>query len=183
MIENKDKAPNIEVYEREIEVINRVNILNQEGYKDENMYIITADDNDVSILRGLTDIVIKEEEASVWDRFKSFFKGEDSIAEAFYRLGIDEDKKDYYKNQVHQGKYLLFVDKGYGTFASLNERFQPISQGQRELKRNSERIRNREELPDAIKKDIGLEDNQDILDKEVPHDMRDRFDHDVREKM
>ena len=185
MVDNrdKDKAPNIEVYEREIEVINRVNILNQEGYKDEDMYIITADDNDVSILKGLTDIVIKEEEDSVWDRFKSFFRGEDTISDAFKRLGIDEEKRDYYKKEVHQGKYLLFVDKGYGSFETLDEYFQPISEEQRQLKRKSEKIRNEEELPDAIKKDIGLDREIAFGDKDVPREYRDEFDHDLKERM
>lgn len=40
-----------------------------------DMYIITQDEDSVSMLRGYTDIMIKEEDHSLLERFKSFLKG------------------------------------------------------------------------------------------------------------
>lgn len=177
---DKNKAPDIEIFEREVEVINRVSILNKEGYKDEDMYIITDDDNDVSILRGLTDIVIKEEESSIWDRFKSFFKGEDSIAEAFDRLGLDRQERDHYKDELSRGKYLLFVDKGYGSFKSLDEYFQPITDEKRQKKR--EKMISAEEIPESIKKDVGMEQDTPDTHKNLPHDIPYTVEHDLKDR-
>src|SRR5699024_1425637 len=126
MAGNKEKKPDIELFDRQREVINRVNILNQQGYREKDMYIITHDDNDISILMGLTDIVIKEEDATIWDRFRSFLKGDDTIIDALNRLGLDEEEKEYYKGEIAKGKYLLFVDKEYGSFENLSDQFQPI---------------------------------------------------------
>lgn len=179
MADNKGKeTKNIELFDRETEVINRVNILNQQGYREENMYIITSEDNEVSVLRGLTDIVIKEEDASVWDKFRSFLKGEDSITDAFNRLGLDEDEKDYYKEKVDEGKYLLFVDKEYGSFEGLVDDFQPITEDHREERRKRHRLRKDEEIPDSIKRDVGIEDEKTgSKGKELPHDVPQAVDH------
>lgn len=177
---DKSKAPDIEVFEREVEVINRVNTLNQQGYKDEDMYIITDDDKDVSILRGLTDIVIKEEDSSIWDRFKSFFKGDDTMTDAFNRLGLDENERQHYTNELSQGKYLLFVDKGYGSFRSLDEHFQPITDEKRDKKRK--KILASEEIPETIKKDIGIEEDVPAAHKNLPHDIPYTVEHDLKDK-
>lgn len=174
------KTPNIELFDREIEVVNRVNILTQQGYREEDMYIITDDDNEVSILRGLTDIVIKEEEDSIWDRFKSFFKGEDTITEAFKRLDIDDEEGEYYKEKIEEGKYLLFVDKEYGSFKNLDEYFLPITDEQR--KRNR-RAKSNERIPDSIKKDVGMEEEKTGLDiKDLPHDIPQTMDHNLKDR-
>lgn len=169
---------NIELFDRETEVINRVNILNQQGYREEDMYIITSEDNEVSVLMGLTDIIIKEEDASIWDRFRSFLKGEDSIADAFNRLGLNEEDREYYKEKVDEGKYLLFVDKEYGSFKSLNEDFQPITDEHREERRKRRGMRRDEEIPDSIKKDIGIENGTTgVKGKNLPHDIPQAVDH------
>lgn len=171
------QIPNIELFDREIEVVNRVNILTQQGFKEEDMYIITHDDNELSVLRGLTDIVIKEEDASIWDRFKSFFKGEDTITEAFNRLDLDEEEREYFRDEVSEGKYLLFVDKEYGSFKILGDSFLPITEKQREEKRKQKsNLIVDEEIPDSIKKDIGLEREKTIQDipQNLDHDLKDR---------
>jgi len=112
---------NIKIFDSELEVVNRINILNQLGFKDEDMYIISSEDNNISMLRGLTDIVIKEDNDSLWDRFRSFLKGEDTITEAFIRMGLDDEERNFYKNKLSMGKYLLYANKEYGSYYQLNE--------------------------------------------------------------
>lgn len=183
MADNKEKSiPNIELFERQTEVINRVNILNQQGYREEDMYIITSDENEVSVLRGLTDIVIKEEDASIWDRFKSFLKGEDTIIDAFNRLDLDDDEKEYFKEKISEGKYLLFVDKEYGSFNSLSEDFQPITEEQR-MRNRKPKLKSDEEIPDSIKRDIGLEEEKTgMKGSNLPHDVPQTIDHDLKDR-
>lgn len=180
---NKYKIQNIELFDRETEVVNRVNVLNQQGYREEDMYIITDDDNEVSVLMGLTDIVIKEEDASIWDRFRSFLKGEDTITDAFNRLELDEEQKEYYRKKISEGKYLLFVDKEYGSFKNLNDEFQPITEEQRERKRER-KLKSNEEIPDSIKRDVGLEEEKaDMKSRDLPHDVPQTIDYNIKDKM
>lgn len=114
---NKD----IEIFDSELEVVDRINILNHLGFKDEDMYIISSEDSNISMLRGLTDIVIKEDNESLWERFRSFLKGEDTITEAFNRMGIDDEERDKYRNELDVGKYILYVNKEYGSYYQLND--------------------------------------------------------------
>ena len=114
---NKD----IEIFDSEIEVVDRINILNHLGFKDEDMYIISSEDSNISMLRGMTDIVIKEDNDSLWERFRSFLKGEDTIIEAFSRMGIDDEERDKYEEELEVGKYILYVNKEYGSFYQLND--------------------------------------------------------------
>lgn len=182
MADNKEKSiPNIELFDRQTEVVNRVNILTQHGYREEDMYIISSDENEVSILRGLTDIVIKEEDASIWDRFRSFLKGQDTIIDAFNRLDLDEEEKEYFKDKISQGKYLLFVDKEYGSFKNLNDSFQPITEEQRE--RNRKNLKPDEKIPDSIKRDIGIEEEKTgTKSRDLPHDIPQTIDHNIKDR-
>lgn len=179
MAENREKRrENIEIFDRQTEVVNRVNVLNQQGFREEDMYIITSEEKEVSVLRGLTDIVIKEEDASIWDRFRSFLKGEDSITDAFNRVGLDEEEKDYYKEKIEEGKYLLFVDKEYGSFKNLNDDFQLITDEQREEKRKPRSLKRDEEIPDSIKRDVGIEEEHTgRKGKGMPQDIPQAVDH------
>lgn len=181
MADGKEKQIlNIELFDRETEVVNRVNILTQQGYREEDMYIITSDDKEVSVLRGLTDIVIKEEDASIWDRFRSFLKGEDTITDAFNRLDLSQEEREYYKEKVSEGKYLLFVDKDYGSFNKLNDSFQPITEEQRERNR---KLKSNERIPDSIKRDVGIEEEKTgIKSRDLPHDVPQTLDHNIKDR-
>lgn len=181
MADNKEKQiQNIELFDRETEVVNRVNILAQQGYREEDMYIIANDENEVSVLRGLTDIVIKEEDASIWDRFRSFLKGEDTITDAFNRLNLTEEEREYYKGKVEEGKYLLFVDKEYGSFKNLNDNFQPITEEQRVRNR---KLKSNERIPDSIKKDVGIEEEKTGMNsRDLPHDVPQTIDHNIKDR-
>src|SRR5699024_4373532 len=118
-------------------------------------------------------------DATIWDRFRSFLKGDDTITDALNRLGLDEEEKEYYKGEIAEGKYLLFVDKEYGSFENLSDQFQPISEEQRERKR---KLESSEELPDFIKKDIGIEEEK-TWSKDYPHDIPQTVDYDIKDKM
>ena len=155
---NKD----IEIFDKEIEVVNRVNMLNQLGFKDEDMYIIASEDNDITILRGLTDIIIKENNDSLFERFKSFLKGEDTIIDAFTRMGLNEDEREYYQKELKYGKYLLYVNKEYGSYYQLNEDGENVSLATEPPTNDS--FEDLEPLPESLREDVGLNKDQSIRD-------------------
>ena len=155
---NKD----IEIFDSELDVVERINILNHLGFKDEDMYIISSEDSNISMLRGLTDIVIKEDNESLWERFRSFLKGEDTITEAFSRMGIDDEERDIYKNELDAGKYILYVNKEYGSFYQLNDddEYNPIIETlATEPDTETDEFDDLDPLPEIVREDIGMVKN------------------------
>ena len=112
---------NIEVYDNQEEVLNRIQVLKSLGYEEHDMYIIANDDEDFSMLRGFTDVIIKEDDDSLWDKFKSFLQGEDSVIDAFHRMGLGEEDREFYYDQVKAGKIVLYVNKDYGSYYEVYE--------------------------------------------------------------
>lgn len=112
---------NIEVYDNQVDVLQRIQVLKDLGYEEQDMYIIASDDDNFSMLKGFTDVIIKEDDDSIWDKFKSFLKGEDSIIDAFHRMGLGEGDREFYHDQVKDGKIILYVDKNYGSFYEIYE--------------------------------------------------------------
>lgn len=156
------KDNNIEVFHNQLEAMVRIKDLKERDYKEEDMYIISGDEKNISMLKGTTDVMIKEEEGSLFDRFKSFLKGQDSITEAFTRMGLSDQDKDFYHNEVKNGKIILYIDKDYGSYYELHKEglFRPIVSSDEEVsKRNVETIKH---VSKNIEKDIGLDANPDI---------------------
>lgn len=153
---------NIEIYDNQGDVLQRIQVLKDLGYEEEDMYIIASDEDDFSMLRGFTDVIIKEDDDSLWDKFKSFLKGEDSIIDAFHRMGLKEADRGFYYDQVKEGKIILFVNKDYGSYYEVYEdgTYGPIVTTDEtidpELKEEAEVITPVSEMSDKIKKDIGL---------------------------
>lgn len=112
---------NIEIYDNQENVLQRIQVLKELGYEEEDMYIIASEDEDFSMLRGFTDVIIKEDDDSILDKFKSFLKGEDSIIDAFHRMGLGEGDREFYYDQVKEGKIVLFVNKDYGSYYEVYE--------------------------------------------------------------
>lgn len=171
------KDNNIEVFHNQIEALNRIEDLKENGYKEEDMYIISGDEKNISMLRGSTDVIIKEEETSLFERFKSFLKGEDSITEAFTRMRLNDEDKKRYHDEVKNGKIILYIDKEYGSYYELHEEglFRPVvSSDEFEDIPGNVRVENEEilksdvdsvkDVSDNIRKDIGLDSNPDIIE-------------------
>lgn len=116
MLENK-----IELFDNQHQVLKRIDDLKREGYLEEDMYIIADDDEEISILKGYTGVMIKEEDESLFDRFKSFLTGKDSVVDAFNKMDLDEKYRDACYEEVQGGKILLMVNKDYESKFEINE--------------------------------------------------------------
>lgn len=168
---------NIELYDQEIEVLNRIEELKQAGYEETDMYIITDEEESVSMLRGMTGVIIKEDDDSIWDRFKSFLSAEDSVIDAFNRMDISENDREFYYDQVKDGKILLYVDREYIQYYQLAEdgKFRPIidpniSDVSDQSKKQDESL-HAEEMSNKVREDLGLE--QKLGSKEMKREIRD----------
>lgn len=132
------------------------------------MYVIANKDEDISMIKGSTDVLIKEDDESIWDRFKSFLSGEDSVIDALNRLELSEEEKEKYYDEVRNGKLVLLVDPNYKSKYELKEDgfYYPI-EDENILSENEDY--DADDLPDDLREDVGLNPTKDNVDmgKEV----------------
>ncbi|GEM_PF-5757191 len=100
------------VFQTETELLDKISELHRNGIAEENMYVVTKDKEDVSIVRGRTDAEIQETDASWWERFSSFLSDEQPARKALHQMDLTEDEADRYLAAVEDGVFLLYVDKG-----------------------------------------------------------------------
>lgn len=101
-------------FDTESEVLQKIEELKATGSKEDEMYVMARDKEQISMVRGRTDVDYKSSEGNWMDKFMGFLSGDDSTREAFTGMGIDKDEADRYYNEVQDGKILLFVDQELG---------------------------------------------------------------------
>src|SRR5690606_5860982 len=101
-------------FDSESEVLAKIEELKSSGSREEDMYVMARDKDQISMVRGRTDVDYKSSEGNWMDKFMGFLSGDDSTREAFSGLGLDKDEADRYYNEVQNGKILLFVDREFG---------------------------------------------------------------------
>ncbi|QHJ70358.1 YsnF/AvaK domain-containing protein [Planococcus halotolerans] len=101
-------------FDTESEVLQKIEELKATGSKEDDMFVMARDKDQISMVRGRTDVDYKSSEGNWMDKFMGFLSGDDSTREAFSGLDIDKDEADRYYNEVQNGKILLFVDREFG---------------------------------------------------------------------
>lgn len=105
----------IGTFDVQAEVLSKITELKTQGYREEDMYVIAQDEDQLSMIKGQTDVKLDtQEEQGFMGRFISTLAGESSSYEAFDNMGLDSDESDVYKREVENGKILLYVDSDYG---------------------------------------------------------------------
>ncbi|WP_025785867.1 general stress protein [Sporosarcina sp. D27] len=100
------------IFHSENELLDKIHELHKNGIAEENMYVVTEDKEDVSIVRGMTEAEIQKADASWWDRFTTFLSDEQPARKALTQMDLTEDETDRYLAAVENGAFLLYVDKG-----------------------------------------------------------------------
>lgn len=114
MVQHDDKFHGI--YNTEAELQAEMDRLRLQGYRDEDMFIVSHRDNQFTLHRGNTATTEAVNEGSWWDKFKAFLSGEDIIDNNFHRIGFTDLERERYYNDLRAGKYLLYVDADYDTY-------------------------------------------------------------------
>ena len=100
------------VYHSETELLEKISELRVNGIAEKNMYVVTKDKEEVSIVRGKTHAEIQEADASWWERFTAFLSDEQPARKALHQMDLTEDEANRYLAAVENGAFLLYVDKG-----------------------------------------------------------------------
>ncbi len=98
----------------ETEVLKKIDELRTLGYKENDIYVVTNDENSLTIVRGQTNVSLQEAEGNWWDRFVAFLSGDEPVKTAFTHMGFTNEEATRYYNEVKNGNILLYVDREYG---------------------------------------------------------------------
>ncbi|MDN7244922.1 DUF2382 domain-containing protein [Planococcus shenhongbingii] len=102
-------------FDSETEVLRKIEELKSQGISEDHMYVMAHDKDQISMVRGRTDVDYKSAEGGGWmDKFMGFMSGNEPIRQAFNDMGVDGQEADRYYQEVQNGKILLFVDKEIG---------------------------------------------------------------------
>ncbi|RHW32428.1 DUF2382 domain-containing protein [Lysinibacillus yapensis] len=104
------------IYNSEAQLQAEMDRLRLQGYRDEDMFIVSHRDNQFTLHRGSTTNGEEIKEGSWWDKFKAFMSGEDTMDDNFRRIGFTDEERERYYSDLRAGKYLLYVDSDYDTY-------------------------------------------------------------------
>jgi len=105
----------IYVYYEEEDLLWKINDLKEKGYKEEDMYIIVKDKENLLMTKGGMEVNVESAGLESWkDRFASFLLGDKPIRDALLRIGLSEglseEEADKHYTDVVTGGMLLYVD-------------------------------------------------------------------------
>ncbi|MFC3039393.1 general stress protein [Virgibacillus xinjiangensis] len=99
-------------YEQEEEVLEKLRDLKGQGYKESEVFVMTKNKEDISLVRGTTDTVVQTKEEESWkDKFKHFLVGDDPIRDTLQDMGYDDQQAAVFYDQADSGSLVLFVDQ------------------------------------------------------------------------
>jgi Heat induced stress protein YflT len=105
----------IGLFRTEQEVLNKIKELKSEGYVEDDIYVVTNDQDSLSIVRGQTDVDLLSVDGNWLDKFLAFISGDEPVRAAFHDMGYTDEESERFYSEVKNGSILLYVDKDYAT--------------------------------------------------------------------
>lgn len=104
-----DNQRHVEVAWSQEELNQKIETLKAQGYNESDIHVVTKDPDRFQVDAAETH-VDTHEAGSFWDRFKSFFTGEDATSESLHRLNLEQTERDRYATDLTNGGAILYVD-------------------------------------------------------------------------
>ncbi|MCE4981301.1 DUF2382 domain-containing protein [Mammaliicoccus sciuri] len=99
----------IEKFSSESDLLQRIDQLKEEGVGESDLQVISEDRLDVNSL-DYTDVKVKNSRGSFSDKITALFSGESAEERVLSSLNVPEEELDRYKQELNNGKILLYVD-------------------------------------------------------------------------
>lgn len=118
----------VEVAWTQEEMNQKTESLRAQGYNESDIHVVAKDPDRFHL--HATDTQIDTHEAgSFWDRFKSFFTGEDATSESLHRLNLEDHERESYANDLSNGGAILYVEgevrsDDYATFGETGNSYE-----------------------------------------------------------
>lgn len=99
----------IEKFSSESDLLQRIDQLKEEGVGESDLQVISEDRLDDNSL-DYTDVKVKNSRGSFSDKITALFSGESAEERVLSSLNVPEEELDGYKQELNNGKILLYVD-------------------------------------------------------------------------
>ncbi|PTJ65791.1 DUF2382 domain-containing protein [Mammaliicoccus sciuri] len=99
----------IEKFSNESDLLQRIDQLKEEGVGESELQVISEDKLDDNSL-DYTDVKVKNSRGSFSDKITALFSGESAEERVLSSLNVPEEELDSYKQELNNGKILLYVD-------------------------------------------------------------------------
>lgn len=117
----------VEVAWTQEELNQKIESLRAQGYQESDIHVV-AKDADRFQLHATEAHVDTHESGTFWDRFKSFFTGEDATTESLNHLNLEHEEKERYATDLTNGGAILFVEgtrsNDYNTFGETGNSYE-----------------------------------------------------------
>lgn len=120
---NNNENKLIGSFELQAQVYKKILELKEQGYREEDMYVIAKDDAHLDTLKDKTNVNFDTGADGGWkDKFTSIFSSDDTERNSYTNIGEDSTRSTDYNRDVEDGRILLYVDRdfasSYGTQAT-----------------------------------------------------------------
>ncbi|MBT2582791.1 DUF2382 domain-containing protein [Planococcus sp. ISL-109] len=171
----------IGMFDVQAEVLHEISELKAQGYKEEDMYVVALNDQQLQMVQGQTDVHLNTDTGDFMDKFTSFISGEDPTKDAFLQMGLSETEAGEYYQHVQNGKLVLYVDSEYGmnyqNFDAAAERLtgnhgstEPEPNDEQRIKLHEERLAVDKEWTETGSVDIHKKTVEEELTLDVPYE-------------
>lgn len=106
---NIESNRRIEVARTEEEMYEKLELLQEQGYAESDIHVISKENAHLHTLNRHSD-VSTHEAGSFMDTFKSWFTGEDAVTEGLRKLDLNDHETERYAKEVANGSIVLYTD-------------------------------------------------------------------------
>ncbi|WP_419960871.1 general stress protein [Psychrobacillus sp. BM2] len=106
---NIESNRRIEIARTEEEMYEKLESLQNQGYAESDIHVISTENAHLNTLSRHSE-VSTHETGTFMDKFKSWFTGEDAVAEGLRKLDLSEEERTRYAGEVARGSIVLYTD-------------------------------------------------------------------------
>ena len=97
-------------YDTKESLLSKINELNENGYDEGELYVVTEQEDAVHVLKRETNVSVENGDTSWLDNLQDDTQGKD-MKQALSDLGISDDEVNQAHEQIKQGGYALVIDE------------------------------------------------------------------------
>lgn len=119
---NNDKL--VGTFELQAQVFKKIEELKEQGYREEDMYVVAKDGANIDTLQDKTrtNITSGDKDSNWKDKFTNLFSSDDTERSSYRNVSDDNTRDTDYSSHVENGRILLYVDRDFagssGTYAT-----------------------------------------------------------------
>ena len=98
-------------YDTKESLLSKMNELNENGYDEEELYVVTEQKDAVHVLKHETNVNVENGDASWLDNLQDDTSQGKDMKQALHDLGISDDEVGQAHAQLKQGGYVLVIDE------------------------------------------------------------------------